>query len=173
MLLACLASPKSTSPPGGGTFSTVGAFYRYFKSKNELITAIAEEEVGAANEAFAVLTRDGRPRSLAQIMEFVLEFVDGQTGPQGGLRLALPIWAEALRDPVLAAFVNEKYALMRANFVAVAKRAADAGDLPPEADPEAVGAVLFGMVPGYALQRILSGGPDRETYLRGVTALIS
>jgi hypothetical protein len=32
--------------------------------------------------------------------------------------------------------------------------------------------VLFGMVPGYALQRILTGGPDKKTYLEGVRALV-
>ena len=54
----------------------------------------------------------------------------------------------------------------------LATRAREAGKLPADADVEAVGAVLFGMVPGYALQRILSAGPDTRTYLDGVRALV-
>ena len=32
--------------------------------------------------------------------------------------------------------------------------------------------MLFGMIPGYALQRVLSDGPDKKSYLDGVRALI-
>ncbi|WP_431945405.1 hypothetical protein [Micromonospora marina] len=53
-----------------------------------------------------------------------------------------------------------------------ARRARDAGELPPEADPAAVGAALFGLVPGYFTQRILTGSPDRATYLAGARTLL-
>jgi hypothetical protein len=33
--------------------------------------------------------------------------------------------------------------------------------------------VLFGMIPGYALQRLFLGYPDKESYLRGVRALLN
>ena len=112
------------------------------------------------------------PPPLIDAMDRVLTFVDSQTGPKGMFPLALQVWAEAQRDPVLAAFVAENYATMRRHFVAVAARAQQAGELPPEADVDAIGAVLFGMLPGYALQRILAAGPDKDTYLKGVETLI-
>ena len=55
----------------------------------------------------------------------------------------------------------------------LAGRAVEAGELPPDADVDAVGAALFGMIPGYALQRLLVGQPDKETYLRGVRTLLN
>jgi AcrR family transcriptional regulator len=151
---------------------SVGAFYRYFNSKNELVAAIAETVIGQAEEVFAQLTAREPGPPLADAVDRALEFVDAQTGPDGMLRLALPVWAESLRDPVLAEFVAEKYERIRSHFVALAGQARQAGELPPDADVEAVGAVLFGMVPGYALQRILTGGPDKKTYLEGVRALV-
>jgi AcrR family transcriptional regulator len=151
---------------------SVGAVYRYFKSKNDLITEIAEGVIGGAAEIFRELTGQEPPPPLIDTVERALDFVDAQTGPQGAFRLALPVWAESLRDPVLGAFIFRKYAEMRGHFVLVARRAREAGELPPDADVEAVGAVLFGMVPGYALQRMLSDGPDRKTYLDGVRTLI-
>jgi hypothetical protein len=77
-----------------------------------------------------------------------------------------------MRDPALAEFVGAKYAQMRGQFAVLARRAQEAGKLPADADPESVGAVLFGTIPGYALQRVLSDGPDKKSYLDGVRALI-
>jgi AcrR family transcriptional regulator len=151
---------------------SVGAFYRYFKSKNDLITSIAEEVIGAAAGMFAELSRHEPPLTPAEAVEHAVDFVDRQTGPDGIFRLALQVWAEAMRDPALAEFVSAKYAQMRGHFVVLARRAQEAGKLPADADPESVGAVLFGTIPGYALQRVLSDGPDKKSYLDGVRALI-
>jgi AcrR family transcriptional regulator len=151
---------------------SIGAVYRYFKSKDDLITSIAEVVLRSADQMFDELGSHEPPPPLIDAMDRVLTFVDSQTGPEGMFPLALQVWAEAQRDPVLAAFVAENYATMRRHFVAVAARAQQAGELPTEADVDAIGAVLFGMLPGYALQRILAAGPDKDTYLRGVETLI-
>jgi AcrR family transcriptional regulator len=151
---------------------SVGAVYRYFKSKNDLITEIAEGVIGGAGEVLRALAEQDPHLPLADAVERALDFVDAQTGPEGAFRLALPVWAEALRDPALGAFISTKYGEMRDHFVRLARRAQEAGELPPDADVEAVGAVLFGMIPGYALQRVLSDGPDRKRYLDGVHTLL-
>jgi AcrR family transcriptional regulator len=151
---------------------SVGAVYRYFKSKNDLITSLAETVLAGAEELFDELAAQQPPLTLVDAMDRVLDFVDAETGPDGMLRLALQVWAEALHDPVLADFVARTHGVMRGRFVAMAGRAQQEGELPAEADVEAIGAVLFGMVPGYALQRILAAGPDKKTYLEGVRALI-
>jgi AcrR family transcriptional regulator len=151
---------------------SVGAVYRYFRSKDDLITAIAATELQGADQMFDELESDEPPLPLIDAMDRVLTFVDAQTGSDGMFPLALQVWAEAQRDPVLADFVAQNYAMMHRHFVAVAARAKQSGELPPSADVEAVGAVLFGMLPGYALQRILGEGPDKDTYLRGVATLI-
>lgn len=86
-------------------------------------------------------------------------------------QLAVQVWAESFRIPQLAEFVADVYRRMRANFVELARRTQDAGGLP--ADPEAVGAVLFGLLPGYGLQRLLLGEPGPEAYLAGIRTLPS
>lgn len=151
---------------------SVGAVYRYFKSKNELVTSIAESVIGGAGTVFAEIAAHEPPLALADAMDRALDFVDAQSGPDGMLRLALQVWAESLRDPVLAEFVAEKYSGFRGQFVVIAERARQAGELPPDADIDAVGAALFGMVPGYFLQRILAAGPDKKTYLRGLREVL-
>jgi AcrR family transcriptional regulator len=151
---------------------SVGAVYRYFKSKDDLITSIAETVLDGADQIFEDLASHNPPESLLETMARALSFVDTQTGPEGIFPLALQVWAEAQRDPVLADFVAEKYTTIRQHFVAAAVRARDAGELPADADVAAIGAVLFGMLPGYALQRILAEGPDKDTYLHGVKTLM-
>ncbi|HCT75646.1 MAG TPA: TetR/AcrR family transcriptional regulator [Micromonosporaceae bacterium] len=149
---------------------SVGAVYRYFKSKNDIVTAIAEEVVGGVNEAIGGLVAQDLP--MTEVVKRALGFVDAQTGPQGVFRLAIQVWAEAMRDPALAKFVNGAYSRIRGNFVELARKAQKRGELPKTADPEAVGAVLFGLMPAYALQRVLTGTPDRATFLAGLTALL-
>jgi len=149
---------------------SVGAVYRYFKSKNDIVTAIAEEVVSGVNESLTDLAASDLP--ITATLARALTFVDAQTGPDGMFRLAIQVWAEAMRDPALAELVSGAYRRIRGNFVELARRAQERGELPASADPEAVGAVLYGLMPSYALQRVLTGTPDRETFLSGVTAIL-
>ncbi|MEU4478503.1 TetR/AcrR family transcriptional regulator [Micromonospora sp. NPDC023966] len=151
---------------------SVGAVYRYFPSKNDLITAIAQSVVGGAEGIFAELAAADPPLPLVDALDRALTYVDTQTGPDGVLPLAIQVWGEAQRDPALAEFVGRTYTGFRNHFTTLARRAHAAGELPADADPEAVGAALFALVPGYVLQRVLTGTPDRATYLSGVRALL-
>ncbi|MEJ3742108.1 TetR/AcrR family transcriptional regulator [Actinomycetes bacterium KLBMP 9797] len=151
---------------------SVGAVYRYFKSKQELVTAIAEEVLEGADEVFGEIVAHEPPLPLADAIDRALGFADAQTGPDGVFRIAIQVWAESLRDPILAGFVADKYGRFRGRFTAIARRAQEAGDLPPEADLEAIGAVLFGLIPGYALQRVIADGPDKKTYATAIRALL-
>ncbi|WP_176731624.1 TetR/AcrR family transcriptional regulator [Micromonospora rhizosphaerae] len=152
---------------------SVGAVYRYFPSKNDLITSIAESVVGRAEEVFAELARHDPPLPLIEALDRALAYVDTQTGEDGVLRLAIQVWSEAQRDPSLAEFVAATYTGLRRHYASVVRRAQQAGEVPADADPEAVGAALFGLVPGYFMQRMLTGSPDRETYLAGVRTLLA
>lgn len=151
---------------------SVGAVYRYFKSKHEIVSEIAEQTTGGLNAALTQIAHHQPPYSLDESMERVLEIIDSQTGPDGMYRMALQVWAETVRDAAVAEMIAGKYRTIRETFVLIARQARDAGELPPDADTEAVGAVLFGLIPGYALQRVLIGEPDRRTYLAGVRTLL-
>jgi hypothetical protein len=93
-------------------------------------------------------------------------------GPDSVARIAIQAWAEALRDPSFAEFVEYAYRSVREQFVTIARRAQAAGHLPPGADPEAAGAALFALVPGYILQRTITGSPDQTTFATGLRAIL-
>ncbi|MEH0820865.1 MULTISPECIES: TetR/AcrR family transcriptional regulator [unclassified Micromonospora] len=151
---------------------SVGAVYRYFPSKNDLITSIAQSVIGGADAVFAELAAAEPPVPLVEALDRALTYVDAQAGEDGVLRLAIQVWSESQRDPALAAFVHTTYSGFRDYFALLARRAREAGELPPDADPDAVGAALFALVPGYVLQKVLTGRPDRHTYLAGIRTLI-
>ena len=152
---------------------SVGAVYRYFKSKNEIINAIAEGVAGSVTSRIEQVVTKEPPMPLPEAMSEVLDVIAAEVEPDGNFRLAVQVWAEATLDPAIGEIVRERYAAMRDPFRMLARRAAERGELPPGADVDAVGAALFGMIPGFALQRLLIGAPDKETYADGVRALIA
>ncbi len=102
---------------------SVGAVYRYFPSKNDIITALAEQVIGQVVTVFDELAEADPPPPLATTMQVAVDIVTSQTGPDGTLRLALQIWSEALRDPVLAEFVDKVYRRLRHTLVRIARAA--------------------------------------------------
>jgi AcrR family transcriptional regulator len=152
---------------------SAGAVYRYFPSKSAIVTAIAEETVAGIIQEIEEVTAAEPVRPVEETMARVLAVADAYTGPGGVARLALQVWAESLREPALAEFVAATYRRVRSRFVEWARRAQAAGMVPAGADPGQVGAVLFGMVPGYMLQRLLVGGVDPAGYAAGLRALLA
>ena len=150
---------------------SVGAVYRYFRSKNEIINAIAEDVAGALGTRLQAIA--DRELPLGDALGLVLDAVDEQARPGGNFPLALQIWAEAMIDPAIRDIVRLRYAAMRSAFEVLAKTAVRQGELPADADVEAVAAALFGMMPGYGLQRLIIGTPDHATYLAGIRALLA
>src|SRR5215813_7854542 len=107
---------------------SVGAVYRYFPSKAEIVEAISEQYSAQVWAAFAALTQGDAP--LAEVMDAAIDIVDEAAGPDGPMRLAVQVWAEALRDERIGATARTIYSRFRENFVAVAERAVRAGELP-------------------------------------------
>ena len=152
---------------------SVGAVYRYFKSKDDLITAIAGQVVDEVTREIGAVAEQEPALPLDQAVQRLVDDFEPRLGPDGVFRLALQVWAESVRNPTLAAFVREVYGTVSGNVVALVRHSQEAGYLAPQADPEAVGSVLFSMLLGYLLQQTLTGSPDRETFLNGVRALLA
>jgi AcrR family transcriptional regulator len=148
---------------------SAGAVYRYFPGKEALVreiaTAVVAEVVGELDE---ILASDPLP-PLPEVLDALL--AAGEKHLEVRLRIAVQVWGEALRNPELAELVRGFYSGFRDRFAVLARRAREAGQLPADSDDDAVAAALFSLLPGYVLQRLLLGDPDRATYLSGVAAL--
>ena len=161
-----------------GSGLSAGAVYRYFRSKEELIGAVAERALSAADEVFAQLLADGAAPSPEEALTAILEAISGRIAedPVAGVditRIGVQVWAEALRNPELAARTNDVYQRLRGHFAEVARRWQAAGRLPGDAVPQQVGAVLLSLVQGFVVQRLLIVGTETESYLAGVRVLLA
>ena len=149
---------------------SVGAVYRYFKSKNEIIAAIATGIVGGIRQHFDEVAARRLP--LVESFDLMLDGVDNQLLPGGYLPIALQVWAEATLDPAIGVIVKERYEALRTSVQTLVEHSVESGELPPETDAPAVAAALYGLIPGYALQRMLTGGPDKDSYVAGLRTLL-
>lgn len=149
---------------------SVGAVYRYFKSKNEIINAISQTVAAGLTAALDEVA--ARELPLVEAVSAALDVADAQLGPDGNFPLVIQVWSEAVRDPAIGAIVRERYLELRRPFRAIVTRAVARGELKPGTDVDATTAVLFGQLPGYALQRQLVGDPAKEAYLTGLRALM-
>jgi len=151
---------------------SVGAVYRYFRGKDEIVMAVAQDATDRVIAAFAQVATDPAPVPLLDAVDRALAHAETETGPDGAFPLALEVWSGAARDPALHTLMAARYAPMRASFVTLARRARDRGELPPDTDATAVGATLFALIPGWAVQHMLTGEPSRQTVVAGLRALV-
>jgi len=151
---------------------SAGAVYRYFKSKDELVAALAASATGNVRELLAeVIHRDPIPTP-AEVMTEVGGWVTSQSGAEGRLRLAPQAWSLALTNPKIAASVEEILTGIRGRWREYAERMREAQWLDRDADLDAVAAVLFAIVPGFILQHLLVGDVDTDDMARGLQALL-
>jgi AcrR family transcriptional regulator len=152
---------------------SVGAFYRYFKGKEDLITAIAGQVVDDVSGEIGAITEHEPALPIDAAIGRLLDDFGPRLGPDGIFRFAVQVWAESMRNPTLAEFVKQAYDRIRARVTALVRHAQLAGHLPAQGNTEAMGSALFGMLLGYLLQQTLTGTPDRETFLSGVRDLLA
>src|SRR5690348_8854103 len=136
---------------------SAGAVYRYFRSKDELIAAIVDRVLGQAARRFEQLLAEGHTPEPAEAVATAVEMISdiADRGPVDMTRVAVQAWAEALRNPAVAAVAGNAYATMRSYFVEVAAREQRAGRFAKAADPSRLGSALFSLVLGFLLQRLL------------------
>jgi AcrR family transcriptional regulator len=150
---------------------SAGAVYRYFKSKNEIIHAIATDKIGGAIVVLEELLKEDPLPPLEQIVERFATYAQSVLDDDGALRVAPYVWAEALHDPEYHVFVTQLLGGLRSWWTVLASRMRDEGRLPADTDPEAMAATLVCLLPGFVLQRLLLGDIDARTLGEGVRAI--
>lgn len=153
---------------------SAGAVYGYFKSKDEIVSAIADEALTTVDQLFQGILATDKPLTPAAAMQAALEHVVeiAERHETDVTRVGVQAWAEALHNEAIHATAKEKYTVLRRHFVEVARRAQADGTVDPDTDPEYIGQVLFGMIPGFILQRLILGDVTPATYTAGLTALL-
>jgi AcrR family transcriptional regulator len=152
---------------------SVGAVYRYFKGKDDIIAAIAAEALADVAAAFDARDSDELPH-LDDIVDLVLQVEKPPlAGSPESARLLVQIWAEALRSPALAAQLAEVMAGTRTVVGRLVAQHQERGLLPAEVPAEQVASVLIAFVDGFMIQRAVHGNADPAAFRNGLRALMS
>jgi AcrR family transcriptional regulator len=153
---------------------SAGAVYGYFKSKNEIIRAIADLAIGEAAHLLHDLVEQEDPVHPSDALRVFLAHVSVlANGPNGDLtRVGVQAWAEAVRDPEIHAMAREKMAVVRDAMESVVQRCQKDGTIAADVDSGRAAQVLFGMLPGFVLQRLILEDVSPESYIEGFRSLV-
>ncbi|MFI6495187.1 TetR/AcrR family transcriptional regulator [Streptomyces sp. NPDC050564] len=131
---------------------SAGAVYRHFASKDEMILAIAEENMREVLTLVHTVAAT-RPRgSVGAVIADVLDLVSARSAEHDTARLAVLAWSEALRNPTLARQFSTLLTQMRSDLAEVVREHQESGALPEEVTAESIAGALVCFLPGYILQ---------------------
>ncbi len=145
---------------------SVGAPYRYFASKEEIILELAGE---AFTAIFEPALRSAE--ATGGIGELVSEAI-GHGPDEELLRCAVQAWSELLinetvRDRATAGFEN-----VRQRMAEVLRRGQSAGTVSPDLDPEHGSRIVMALLHGFVLQRVAFGLEDIDGFVRALVLLV-
>ncbi|RKS79919.1 AcrR family transcriptional regulator [Motilibacter peucedani] len=134
-----------------------GAFYLYFASKDDVILAIAQENVATVTSVIHELAINPREQGLGGALAAVVETVRNRDQQDELAALTVLVWAEALRIPHLRESIAEAVVSMRSDLTAVVADHQQAGSLPDTVSAAALAGLLISIVPGTILQLAVFG----------------
>jgi TetR/AcrR family transcriptional regulator, transcriptional repressor of aconitase len=132
-----------------------GAVYSYFASKDDVIAAIAEENMLSVAELVRTVTTRQPGRSVGAVLADVMDMLHAKDTQDGLGKLIVIAWSEALRSPALAARFTALIAQIQANLAEVIRHSP--GNLPGDVSTDVLATTLLSLVPGYLLQLALRG----------------
>jgi AcrR family transcriptional regulator len=148
--------------------------YRYFRGKEELIDAAAEESLSRTYLLLTELTSHDPVPSPAETLAAMLNTLrERQQGDYDLTKISMTAWAEALRRPAMHDFAYHFYAKVTGAFTALAQRWKSAGLLPQDADPAALASFFVTLMPGLIVMSHLYELPTVDSLTAGIVAFAS
>jgi AcrR family transcriptional regulator len=134
-----------------------GAFYLYFSGKDELILAIAEENMAVVASLIRTLAASDQDNGLGEGLATVLETIRRQNLSEDLGAMAVLVWSEAVRNPELRARFSKAIARMRSDLAEVVTQRGTAEETSGAVRPDGLAQLLITIIPGYILQLALFG----------------
>ena len=148
--------------------------YRYFRSKEELIDAAAEESLANTYLLLTELTsHDPVPSPVATLAAMLEALRQRQQQDYDLTKISITAWAEALRRPAMHDFSFHFYAKVTGALTALAQRWKSAGFLHADTDPAAIAALFVTLMPGFIVMSHLYELPDLNTLSAGIADFAS
>jgi AcrR family transcriptional regulator len=152
---------------------SVGAPYRYFKSKEQMIEAIAAERHARDRE---IILEAGAKEDIPKVLRTLIDrFEQALLDPRDrkGRRMAMQLWTEALRNPRILKTVRKGVDEPRRMLAAIVTRARDNDEMPKDIDPDAMARVLIAMFQGFALQLAWDPRIDPKPFAKAIERMFA
>ncbi|MEV7387398.1 TetR/AcrR family transcriptional regulator [Streptomyces sp. NPDC091215] len=131
---------------------SAGAVYRHFTSKDEMILAIAEENMSDVLDITLTVATNRQGQSMGAVMAELLDVIRVKSVEEDVAGLAVLVWGEAMRNPSLARKLDHLIGRIRANLVTLVRDHQERGGLPADVTAEAIASTMLSILPGYILQ---------------------
>ena len=152
---------------------SAGAIYLYFKSKDDIILALASAILEAVG---GILPPDmpqvDMPLELPQLVVGFIRSADRLDEERGIFPLVIQIWSEAIRNPRLRERLMADLDQLRAQVEQLVAAWQAEGGIAATATPAATTLALIGIGQAFVLQRTLLGGGVRDEYVSGMLAVL-
>jgi TetR/AcrR family transcriptional regulator, repressor for uid operon len=151
--------------------SSPGAVYCYFRGKDEIVEAIAEQRHNRESALLGeLLTSDNVSEGLERLASTFFKMLQ-DPGERERRKVTIQIWAESLRDKRIRKIV-ERGIRQRDLLTMALRRAQSSGQMPKDLDADALSRVLLGLVQGFILQQAWEPKLDTEGYLETAMHLV-
>ncbi|MEX0800052.1 MAG: TetR/AcrR family transcriptional regulator [Dehalococcoidia bacterium] len=150
---------------------SMGAVYRYFSGKDQIIAAMAEAGRERHHELLEAMRGGaGTLQSLERLAHAFFSMLEYDAEVWA---LDPELWAEALRNPAIRRVVGATTRGVRAAIAETVREAQEQGEVNPELDPEAVARVIVSFFEGLVLQKALDPRLDVWQYVTVVRAMLT
>jgi AcrR family transcriptional regulator len=131
---------------------SAGAVYRHFTSKDEMILAIAEENMRDVLDITLAIATNRQGQSVGAILAELLDVIRAKSVEEDVAGLAVLVWGEAMRNRSLASKLDHLMGRIRENLVTLVRDHQESGGLPANATAEGIASTMLSILPGYILQ---------------------
>lgn len=152
---------------------TAGLVYRYFRSKDELIATLAGDALEQLHAAVEEAIGADEPPGIEEVLSRLLRTIDDLDARERLPRVAVQVWGEALRNPVVGPIATAGIARLQAALERLVRAEQAAGRLDQRLDPAGTARAVFSLLPGFIVQRALDPTLDRAAFEEAALALVA
>ena len=146
-----------------------GNLYRYFASKDALVASLCERDRAGLATEFAEM-REGADDFMTAFRDLGRRHFEDEAS--GKAKLCLELWAEATRNPAVAALQTEFDRGLTEQFVIAFEAAKKAGAVHPAVDSRAVASIIGKLGDGLFVRRAVATDFEPEREVAEVFAVI-
>lgn len=151
---------------------SAGGLYRYFRSKDEIVLAVAGEALDRFKSSITETFDPADPLPLPELLEQALATMERIDEADQVALIAVQVWATATYTPELATAVSELIDTVSGMLAGIVASYQRTGALPTGTPPEEIARVLVTLLPGFVLQRTILGARASD-FTPGLAALFA